>query len=202
VSDEQDYMGSDEPQSLKPVAWIYDVALWLDTDLEALKHHGKRVEGDAIRIEYGRGGRWLPQYDGIRSGYGDGYTTSSIGGTVSADGGDVLPFLIAYRTIIEDEKRTVRGRVEAVRELIDDPAYLRFSRVLDHDIPTRWVASRFCRKLNIGGGPAKALVDLGILDVEDLLELTEQDLKSMPGVGPKTQTAIRILRRRLTGPPE
>jgi hypothetical protein len=186
----------DDFGTMEQIGWTYQASLHLHTPLEVLQQHGRSVSVDGIRIEYGQSGMWTPLYH--RTGV---YATAaadtiwSCGGQVPVDGGDVLPFLVAYRTIVEDESIPVRERVAAVRELTGDPRFARWIRMLGDGVATDWVASRLASELNIGAAPANSLVRNGCFDVADVLALADVDLQAMRGVGAKTIAMIRLARR-------
>lgn len=189
-------MSDSDLPSFEPTSWAYFANLYLTTPLEVLRHHGRKIPADGIRMEYGRGGAWWPQSEAITLLPHAGGVLQSCGGQVPPDGGDVLPFLIAYRTIVENESRTIEDRTAAVRELLSDPTYARFIRLLGDDVATDWVASRLSDKLNIGSKAARALVEHGFVDVPAVLAVPDADLRGMPGVGAKTIATIRLARRK------
>ena len=175
--------------------WRYEANLWLCTPLAVLLQHGRTVPADGIRVEYGRGGRWRPEHEPPAP-WDEGRTIDSIGGHVSPDGDDVLPFLRAYRAIIEDESMPVRDRIDAVRELVTQPDWSRWSRSLDRNVHTSWAYDLLASQLGIAMTPAVHLVEMGHCDPAAVWALSDAELADVPGVGRKTLAAIRMAERR------
>lgn len=116
--------------------WRFFATLQLRTPLCALIHHGEVVEGvDTELPSYGPSwaGIWTPELKswdeilGLKPGtlnlskIPKGTMASEIG-QVPTDGGDLLPFLIAYRTILESEG-SVDERLRRVKALLDAPEH-------------------------------------------------------------------------------
>ena len=115
---------------------------------------------------------------------------------VASDAGPVvaseyLPFLKAFRTIVESEvppDQQVR-QMQALRQ-----TWPRFYDTLGKDhggLATRWFVDRLCELPGIGKKSAKALYDAGHLTSELVLNLSDDELLKVPGIGKGTITKLR-----------
>jgi len=106
------------------IGWELSVTMQLRTPLQWLQRHREFHEGserprESVPSEHAR---WQPVRRGARAG-GDvaSATMASEAGSIPADGGDFLPFLLEYRMIVEDGGGTfvdLASRYPQYRELV------------------------------------------------------------------------------------
>lgn len=113
-------------------------------------------------------------------------------GTIPADGGDYLPFLIAVRTAAEGDG-SIAERREAVAAVLRDPGHRKFVRthggqgaVLDQLFPP--FAAAIPR---VSGKVAEALACAGYRTPAKISAASDRDLRVLAGVGPATVKALR-----------
>jgi len=113
-------------------------------------------------------------------------------GTIPADGGDYLPFLIAVRTAAEGDG-SIAERREAVAAVLRDPAHRKFvhthggqGAVLDQLFPP--LAAAIPR---MSGKVAQALASAGYRTPATISAAFDKELRAVEGVGPAT---IKLLR--------
>jgi hypothetical protein len=185
------------------VGWTYRAWLKFETPLAVLENHGREVPLDGIRMEYGppEQGEWRARYaaGSPMAGFNN-MTWPTPVGLLPEDGADFLPFLKAYRAVIESAAPVV-DRVERVKQLVGEPAYARFTRALPSDLPTGWLATAMVAELGVPKKAARTLLGLGYLDATAVLAASDDALRGLPGIGPKTLAQIRIARGLRSGAP-
>ncbi len=113
-------------------------------------------------------------------------------GTIPADGGDYLPFLIAVRTAAEGDG-SIAERREAVAAVLRDPTHRKFVRahggqgeILDHLFPP--FAAAIPR---VSGKVAQAVASAGYRTPAKISAASDKELRVVEGVGPATIKALR-----------
>lgn len=168
--------------------WRFTAVLDLSTPLSVLKHHGEMVGKDDLLPDYGEPhlGYWSPVQVtaadlGLRGVPAVEMTLQTDFGEVPEDGGQVLPFLRAYRTVVE-AAGTARDRLQKLRALLRDPQFADVSSktTLEHLSP--YVLGSLCEELWIDETAATALLDAGFADVDDIRAANEAQLLAVPGV--------------------
>lgn len=128
----------------------------------------------------------------------DAWTRMEANRTVASDAGPVtpaeyLPFLIAFRTIVEDGSDTIAERMARVEALFRQPEWKGFATALQG-------AERVCGWFfptvlsQIGGLPRSsqaALSESGIRTVAALRDSSDSDFVAIKGIGPAKLAAIR-----------
>jgi predicted flap endonuclease-1-like 5' DNA nuclease len=191
---------------LAGVRWAASMSLF--TSLRSLEHHGEMFRGDPTEAPmYGdpSEGIWVPvvSYEGVGlRAPEEGTMWTPIGEQVTADGGDLLPFLLAFRRIVESDL-AVPEKLAAIESLCESTAEnrgvaqkIRASRDSGQRLGGEDFARKFLAKAleEIPGlGPATALrlFDAGFHTVADLAEASDADLLKVPKVGPAVVSKIR-----------
>lgn len=113
-------------------------------------------------------------------------------GTIPADGGDYLPFLIAVRTAAEGDG-SIAERRDDVAAVLRDPAHRKFVRthggqgaVLDQ------LFSPFAAAIpRMSGKVAEALASAGYRTPAKISAASDKELRAVEGVGPATIKSLR-----------
>jgi predicted flap endonuclease-1-like 5' DNA nuclease len=190
---------------LAGVRWAASMSLF--TSLRSLEHHGEMFRGDPTEAPmYGNPseGIWVSVVDWERLGITppDPGTMATVIGQLPTDGGDLLPFLLAFRKIVESDL-TVPEKLAAIEALCDStPEHRTVAQKIreSRDSGQRLGGESFARKFFAkaleeipGLGPATALrlFDAGFHTVADLAEASDADLLKVPKVGPAVVSKIR-----------
>jgi hypothetical protein len=174
----------------------FHATLQLRTPLNVLRHHGEvhdhtDTDPPVYAAEEWQG-IWLPRTSPEFDFLSEGETMSSDVGSIPADGGDYLPFLISVREIVEDdgpiEER--RERLRAALKSTPYPHYVRtlggVNKVLDQFFPS-FLAS-------IGGLTQQAIRQLeksNLRTPRQLLAASDETLLAVKGIGPAKLERIR-----------
>ncbi|HBZ42627.1 MAG TPA: hypothetical protein DEO85_00890 [Maritimibacter sp.] len=164
--------------------WRLHVTMSLTTPLEWLLRDGEIAKDQTnVPQQYGI---WVPKTKGWRDLGFDldelppGPRASQIG-QIPSDGGDFLPFLIQYRTIVEadDERETVLARLSALGE-----EYPSINSKLGGDLAQAFVVSELTSLSGCGATTATRLYHAGFFSKEQVLQASVEDLTKVKGIGP------------------
>ncbi len=177
----------------------FSVTLQIRTPLSTLAHHGELYEGlpsTAPRYGEERDGQW--QYE-IKSfaelgvdlpDFGPSTAASDIG---PVDPSDYLPFLIAFRKIIESDTPHAE-KLAQVKALPKTSAkFAEFWRKLrknDGDFPESFFYLQLTDLPGVGKRTAKNLYEAGFTNLESVTSATEESLLQIPGLGRGTVQKI------------
>lgn len=166
--------------------WSLCVTMDRRTPLAWLLRHGEQAKNPTeVPQEHGI---WVPipktfrelgiNIDEMTSG-----TMSSEIGYILSDGGRFLPFLIAYREIVENEQ----SRTEALNQLTTlSEKHLDIADKLGGDIAKDYVVTELVSLDGCGKAVAEKLYRAGHRSTIDVKAATVKDLNSIKGLGPKT----------------
>lgn len=117
---------------------------------------------------------------------------------VASDAGPVkpaeyLPFLIAFRTIVEDGSATIAERIERVETLFQQSEWAGFVAALqDPERVSGWFFPTVLSRINgLPHSSQVALSESGIRTVAGLRAADDKTLMAIKGIGPAKLTAIR-----------
>ncbi|MCC7173408.1 MAG: helix-hairpin-helix domain-containing protein [Planctomycetes bacterium] len=196
--------------------WRWLATLDTETALESLLRDGFVVPYEPWPRElptYGvpqRDGIWVPELRtwkelGIPLKELAPGTRASMVGPVEEDGGSLLQYLIARRRVVESTI-PIAEKEEQLRVLRDRPQFAdvvaRLGTMLDATITEQtgnWRAEyarvtefrAFVAAIGYRGRGVSALFDAGLRTREQIASASDQQLRSLPGIGPKTLLAIR-----------
>jgi hypothetical protein len=181
----------------------FRAALQMRTPLVALEHDGEIRAVDAELPKYGPtwAGAWIPK---PRSELGlapvdpTARTRCAEIGYVAEDGGAYLPFLKAYRRIVESNE-SVEKKLQELEVFRRGREHYEFTRGFDGDWPQAVLVSELAHGLPVGNGIAAALFSAGLRDLAQVRTATDEALLAVKGIGPKTLAAIRNAFERAVG---
>jgi len=166
--------------------WSLCVTMDRRTPLTWLLRHGEQAENPTeVPQEHGI---WVPipktfrelgiDIDEMTAG-----TMSSEIGYILSDGGHFLPFLIAYREIVENDQ----SRTEALNQLTAlGEHYSDITEKLGVDIAKHYVINELLGLDGCGKAAAEKLYGAGYRSAIDVRGSTVKSLSSIKGLGPKT----------------
>ena len=167
--------------------WELSITLSLSTPLEwLLRHNETASEPSDVPAHIGI---WLPKLEGkLDLLMRDSSQWSPIG-PVPKDGGELLPFLIRYREIVEaDEPRTLILK-KLQRLELDNPE---ISVSLGGDLGKRFIVFELISLPGCGRRSAERLLEAGYLSKQDVAKASIEELTKIEGIGKATA-------RKLTG---
>ena len=177
---------------------IFSARVSLDTPLAALRRHGEHFDGLPGAAPYvcdSQFGGWLLQSKTWRSLGIDvdepKLTEASPIGPV--DPADVIPFLIAFREIVEattDHQQRLTRLFEMGSKPQYRPYWSRFSNAYD-DFPHSYFYFPLTSLPGVGRKTAKALYDGGFHTVDQLRAASADKLAAVPGLGKATIAKIK-----------
>lgn len=179
----------------------FSATLNLSTPLKYLEMHGRVFPvGEAPEPESLEYGVWLPE---IKSEYripGLSDEMASPFGPVPSDGGDLLPLLKAVRRIVEQPVEPSRAllvakqRVDLVIATLQKPCGV--ALFASEDDCLRFLIEEYVGSIKyITGQHYRQLIEeFGCQSVADLVDLTDQQLLSLSGIGP---AKLKVLRSEL-----
>lgn len=175
--------------------WEFSATLQLRTPLAVLKQHGQRVlkapDGPPnITTEMWQG-IWTPDVGDEFSMF-DAISMASEVGSIPADGGDYLPFLIAFRTITEGSA-PVADKEAAIRELLKQlgpggtpyTKYHKAKDLIDEVLP------RTISLLPVSRPVRNEIVAAGLTSLAKVEAASDKALLAIDGLGPKSLAGIR-----------
>lgn len=175
--------------------WEFYATLQLRTPLAVLKQHGRRApltpDGPPMISTEMWQGIWT--YDlGDEFSMSDGRSMASEVGSIPADGGDYLPFLIAFRTITESSA-PVADKEAAIRDLMKQSgpsgtSYTKYHKVkelIDEVLP------RTISLLPVSRPVRNEIVAAGMNTLAKVEAASDKTLLAIDGLGPKSLAGIR-----------
>ena len=196
----------------------FRASLQLRTPLIALEHDGEMQPVDEELPKYGPpwAGTWIPKpkaettppagdappahgADGApptqgaedaRPAQGAPLTRCAEIGYVPDDGGRYLPFLKAYRRIVEADE-TVERKLQMLEVFRRGHEHYEFTRGFGGDWPQMAMEEELTRGLPVDATVAAALFSAGLRDVAPVRAAKDEALLAVKGIGPKTLAAIR-----------
>lgn len=174
----------------------FSATLQVRTPLWILERHGEVFRGPPSQApDYGgqAHGIWLPKMKGELGGFlQQGATHASDAGPVAP--ADYLPFLKAFRAIVEDsgDEMEKLGRLRQLPR--ESPAFKRLWGKLTanyQDFPESFFYRRLTELEGVGPTTAKRLFESGIRSIEDVHAATDADLLAVQGVGKALVAKIR-----------
>lgn len=165
------------------------------TPLWVLEQHGAFHREPAFQVDP-TDGVWVPELaswqafalavDECPAGMMD-----SMVGQIPVDGGDFLPFLKAFRGIVESDA-SVDEQIAQLRGLYDtDPRFPQFRAHLGDDIARKWFCAQLTSLPGLGPRAAELLFDGGFRTPEEVMAASDEELLSVKGVGKDTLAKIR-----------
>ena len=157
------------------------VTLMLSTPLEwLLRHNETAPEPSDVPANLGV---WLPKLKGKLELLGAGGMQWSPIGPVPEDGGELLPFLIRYREIVEaDEPRTLILEKLQRLELVNPEV----SERLGGDLGKRLIVSELISLPGCGMQTAEHLLEAGYLSKQDIVKASIEELVKVEGISRAT----------------
>lgn len=177
--------------------WQFCATLQLRTPLTVLQQHGRRVPrspgGPPVVTTEMWQGIWT--YDvGDEFSMFDAVSMASEVGSIPANGGDYLPFLIAFRTITEGGA-PVTEKEAALRDLMKQSGpsgtpYTKYHKVKDliDEVLPRTIAL-----LPISRPVRSEVVATGLNTLAKVEAASDKELLAINGLGPKSLAGIRAL---------
>lgn len=175
--------------------WQFCATLQLRTPLAVLEQHGRRVpltpDGPpSITTEMWQG-IWTPDVGDEFSMF-DAISMASEVGSIPADGGDYLPFLIAFRTITEGSA-SVGDKEAAIRELMKQSGpsgtpftkYHNVKELIDEALP------RTISLLPVSRTVRNEIVAAGMNTLAKVEAASDKTLLAIDRLGPKSLAGIR-----------
>lgn len=169
----------------------------LNTPLRALQRHGEVFRGPPSRAPvYGdmAQGTWSPVVDWRSTGLTppSPSTMASVIGQIPTDGGDLLPFLIEFRLIVESGN-PIDVQLQQIDDLVKSRgAYRSIVRKLGgKNFARKWFASKLTAVPGVGPKTAWNLFAAGYRTLEELGQASEAGLRAVPGIGPGAARKIR-----------
>lgn len=181
----------------------FSATLQRRTPLAAIEAHGERRGVDEPLPSYGPlwAGIWMPvakplseilRGTGLRLMFSEdrGECASDIGPLKPDRAAVYLEFLRQYRLAIESGA-PVAYRLQSVRHVIDNPELASVTC----DVPMRaaddWAIEELDDVLGIGLAACEALFRAGMIDADAIRAATDEQLRSVPGIGAKRLALIR-----------
>lgn len=175
--------------------WEFCATLQLRTPLSVLKQHGRRApltpEGPPLVSTEMWQGIWT--YDlGDEFSMSDARSMASEVGSIPADGGDYLPFLIAFRTITEGSA-SVGDKEAAIRELMKQsgPSGTPFTKYHKPKELVDEVLPRTISLLPVSRPVRNEIVAAGMNTLAKVEAASDKTLLAIDGLGPKSLAGIR-----------
>ena len=175
--------------------WQFCATLQLRTPLAVLEQHGRRVplrpDGPpSITTEMWQG-IWTPDVGDEFSMF-DARSMASEVGSIPADGGDYLPFLIAFRTITEG-RASVGDKEAGIRDLLKQlgpggtpyAEYHKAKELIDEVLP------RTISLLPVSRPVHNKIVAAGLTTLAKVEAVSDKALLAIDGLGPKSLAGIR-----------
>ena len=175
--------------------WEFCATLQLRTPLAVLKQHGRRVplvpEGPPLVSTEMWQGIWT--YDlGDEFSISDARSMASEVGSIHANGGDYLPFLIAFRTITEGSA-SVTDKEAGIRDLLKQlgpggtpyAEYHKAKELIDEVLP------RSISLLPVSRPVRNKIVAAGLTTLAKVEAASDKALLAIDGLGPKSLAGIR-----------
>jgi hypothetical protein len=119
-------------------------------------------------------------------------------GYVTEDGRAYLPFLKAYRRIVESNE-SVEKKLQELEVFRRGREHYEFTRGSDGDWPQAVLVDELAHGLPVGDGIAAALFSAGLRDHAQVRAAPDEALLAVRGIGPKTLAAIRRAFERAVG---
>jgi hypothetical protein len=177
---------------------VFSARVSLDTPLAALRRHGEHFDGLPSAAPYvcdGQFGGWCIQTKTWRS---MGIELDEMKPAVASpigpvDPADVMPFLIAFREIVEsatDHQQCLARLFEMGSKPQYRPYWDRFSSAYD-DFPHSYFYFSLMSLPGVGRKTAKALYQGGFHSIDQLRVMSEDKLAAVPGVGKATAAKIK-----------
>jgi hypothetical protein len=198
IPNQRVYQGLAQQNADVLAGFEFIATLQLRTPLFVLNHDREKREITEDLPAYGPpwAGIWVPR---VRTWAELGFTQfrespdgdrASTIGPVPADGGALLPFLKEYRLIVESAM-SVEDRVDLIRGLVRRPEHADVVARLGGELPTEWAVAELAETLGIGLGLAQRMFDAGYLDAARVRAASDDQLRTIRGVGPARLRAIR-----------
>ncbi len=177
--------------------WQFCATLQLRTPLSVLKQHGRRVplspDGPPLITTEMWQGIWIHDVGDEFSMF-DAHSMASEVGSVPANGGDYLPFLIAFRSITEGGA-SVGEKEVAIRDLLKQSGsagtpyakYHKAKELVDEVLP------RTISLLPVSRPVRDELVAAGLNTLAKVEAASDKTLLAINGLGPKSLAGIREL---------
>ena len=178
----------------------YIATLHLSTPLDILEKHGKLFVGQKEKApEYGNQaqGIWVTKLKEGLAGSdwrNSAYETPQASDVGQVKAADYLPFLKAYRRVVESDESIPR-KIDAMKSLGNESE--RFRGFIERlgksyeDFPESVFYRELARIPGIGITTARKLFELGYLCIDDLKNANEKELRKINGIGKKTIRSIR-----------
>lgn len=178
----------------------YIATLHLSTPLHILEKHGKLFVGPKENApEYGNQaqGIWVPKLkDGLAGSdwRNSAYETPQASDVGHVKAADYLPFLKAYRRVVESDESIPR-KIDAIKSLGNESDRFRgfierLGKAYD-DFPESVFYRELTRIPGIGMTTARRLFELGYLCIDDLKNADAGELRKINGIGKKVIQSIR-----------
>jgi len=177
--------------------WQFCATLQLRTPLAVLQQHGRRVlrspDGPPMVTTEMWQGIWTFDVSDEFSMF-DAVSIASEVGSIPANGGDYLPFLLAFRTITEGEA-SITEKEAALRVLMNQSGpsgtpytkYHKVKELIDEVLP------RTIALLPISRPVRSEVVAAGLNTLAKVEAASDKTLLAINGLGPKSLTGIRAL---------
>lgn len=175
--------------------WQFCATLQLRTPLAVLKQHGRRVplapNGPPMITTEMWQGIWTYDTDDEFSMF-DALSMSSDVGSIPANGGDYLPFLIAFRTITEGSASPT-DKQASIRDLLKQSGpggtpytkYHKAKELIDEALP------RTISLLPVSRPVRNEIVASGLNTLAKVETASDRTLLAIDGLGPKSLAGIR-----------
>lgn len=165
--------------------WELSVTMLRRTPLEWLLRHGEKSDRpSAVPMQHAIWIMVLKSWRELGFDVDDsppGTMASEIG-QIPADGGDFLPFLIKYRTIVEG-LADQNMKLEALGSLGQD--YEQIEIALGGDLARDYVLQELQKLPGCAAGIAKNLLEAGFQSREQVQQASRAELLKIKGIGPK-----------------
>lgn len=178
--------------------WKYCATMQLRTPFRVLQRHGDVHSGPATVCPEISDVRWHgiwsphvsdPRFDMLD----EGSTTASDIGYIPADGGDYLPFLLAFRAIVEPADGCVETKECQIRDLLagSGPGGTPYREFYEPETLIRQTFVSALSRLPSSSKVVDALQRSGLDTLGKVEHASDDVLLALPGLGPKSLTGIR-----------
>lgn len=185
----------------------FTATLQLRTPLRVLLEHNRleRIspEGPPMITSEMWQGIWVPELIPEFQFLSEGEQASSDIGPVPANGGDYLPFLMDFRTIMEGSE-TVEQKEVALRDLTKKtgPRGTRYAKFWTATALVEQALPRVVQMLPVPATVRAALLGAGFVTFSKIARAPNEELLKLKGVGPKTLETICQFMRNTTIDPQ